>query len=329
MKTQKYVWRMLLALLFLGTGSALTTAQAETWDIEKIRARYAQVKAQNKQNDEHAAECSNSASVVMEHMVPGIGKQQVKYTLHFTPYQSTEDGFLIDHQLLLAEVSFNIAARTYYEEYLYEDDGRLIFAYSRQSDLQYGRRTEARWYFNGYQVLKSSIKQDAEGEEQEQELTAGMVASHSFEEMVWRAQMVREMTGSLCNAMFPDYKYCGRYSTSYDGDDFDVKGYLIEKMQEDILTIPGAAKYTTMLAAEPSEEEPYYTFKLGENQESNFCTLYWFHVYPLERLTKSEETSVPAHKGIVGRYYLIKVYDVATDQEWTVDKWLKANGAIP
>ena len=327
MKKTKHVWKCLLCLLCIGAASALTTVQAETWDVKKIRARYVQVKERSSSSFQCEDGGGNCATVSMDHLVPGIGKQHVKYTLHFTPYQSVDDGFLLDHQLELVEASYNVAAQEHYEEYLYEDSGRLIFVYGRRPDLDTGGWIESRWYFNGYQVLETSVKRKAGGKTEL--LPMDTNPRYYFEELLWRAQMVREMAGSMSNAMFPEYKYTGRYSTAYDGDDFDVKGYLIEKMQEDILMIPGAAKYSTMLSDEPSESEPYYTIRLGENKDTNFCTLYWFRVYPLEALTNDDKGGIlTEHKGIIGRYYLIKMYDVATDSEWLIDDWLKTYGEI-
>ena len=310
----------LICFLTIGLSSSV---QAYTWDIQKIRTRYAQVKAKINENV-NGYNGGNRATLTMEHTLPGTGKQKVNYTLYFTPYSSTGDGYLLDHKLEVVEASYNIAAQQFYEEYLFDDNGQIIFIYGRRPDTEQNGWIETRWYFNQFQVLKSSITKKIDG--QSTELPAETNPDYYFEDTMWKAQSILNAAGCIFATVNHEYKESGRYNSAYGNDNFDIHGYLLEKMEDDILNIPGAAKYSVMLTSDPSDEESFYTFRLGENMQDHFTTLHWFHVYPFS--TNMKGTEFKTHKDIIGRYYVIKVYDVATDSEMPIDEWLQTHGEI-
>jgi hypothetical protein len=84
-----------------------------------------------------------------------------------------------------------------------------------------------------------------------------------------------------------------------------------EQISNDILSLPEMQfpNAAIIIVSEPSDEEPYYTVQGGSNMETHFAASFWFHVY-----TKPQ--------------YEIKVYDVVTDEELTLDKWRNANKGI-
>ena len=82
------------------------------------------------------------------------------------------------------------------------------------------------------------------------------------------------------------------------------QGDVESRITKDILSLPEMKfeKAAIMIVSEPSDEEPYYTVKGGSNMDTHFATSYWFHVY-----TKPK--------------YEIKVYDVAMDEEMSLEEW--------
>ena len=59
-----------------------------------------------------------------------------------------------------------------------------------------------------------------------------------------------------------------------------------------------------MVEDHPSDSEPYYTVRGGANRADQFATSFWFHVY-------------------VDPVYEIKVYDVVSDRELSLEEWRK------
>jgi len=80
--------------------------------------------------------------------------------------------------------------------------------------------------------------------------------------------------------------------------------HIIERITKDILSLPEMKfkNASVMFVTEPSDTEPYYTFKGGSNVETHFATSFWFHVYT----SPTDE---------------IKVYDIVTDSEMTLEEW--------
>lgn len=320
---------------FIITGF-FSTAHADTWDIQKIKNRYAQVRAQiNGPKDGYGTR--NEATLTMDHLVPGIGRQEAKYTLHFTPYESTGDGYIVDHHLQLIESSYNIGELNYYEEYLFDESGNIIFVYGRRPDIDKRGWIETRWYFNGFQVLKSSITKKVNG--QITELPATTNPGYYFEDTMWKIENLTQTALTLFATVNLEYEKNKWYNSAYNSDNFDVHTYLIGKMQEDIMSIPGASKYSLMADGEPTADDPYFSFRLGENDEDQYNTLYWFHVYPFSAITKGallnksvakdlNDNDLKKHRGIIGRYYMIKIYDVATDTEMPIVEWIQEHGEI-
>ena len=82
------------------------------------------------------------------------------------------------------------------------------------------------------------------------------------------------------------------------------QGDIESRITKDILSLPEMKfeNAAIMIVGEPSDEEPYYTVKGGSDMETHFATSYWFHVY-------------------VKPKYEIKVYDVAMDEEMSLEEW--------
>ncbi|MCL2727973.1 MAG: hypothetical protein FWD56_06285 [Bacteroidales bacterium] len=77
-----------------------------------------------------------------------------------------------------------------------------------------------------------------------------------------------------------------------------------DQITADILSMPEMQfeNAAVIFLSEPSDTEPYYTVQGGSNMATHFATSFWFHVYTSPN-------------------YEIKVYNVITDSEMTLEEW--------
>ena len=146
----------LVCLLLIFPAADVNSANARIWNVQQIREKYSAVKAEIAAGNVEGA-VKNSSTLTMEHMVPGTGPQTVRYEFFFSPYDYNQDGYLVDHRLELVQTSYNIAARKMYEEYLYDDDGNLIFIYGRRPDEENGGWIDTRLYFSGHRIINAQV----------------------------------------------------------------------------------------------------------------------------------------------------------------------------
>lgn len=287
--------KVIVCLLLIFSAAGVNSANARIWDVQQIRERYSAVKAEIAAGNVEGA-VKNSSTLTMEHMVPGTGPQTVRYEFFFSPYDYNEDGYLVDHRLELVQTSYNIAARKMYEEYLYDGDGNLLFIYGRRPDEENGGWIETRLYFSGYRIINAQVSGKSLAN-----------PSYYYDELLWKAGRASAIAADMFGSVNYEYKESEQYKNEY-GD--ASREQIVKNISEDIMSIPGASQYSLILESEPSSDEPYYTFRLGENGTDNFNTILWFHAYPF------------------GRYYNLKVYDIVTDSDVALDEWLKINGSV-
>lgn len=74
-------------------------------------------------------------------------------------YNEEEEPRIYDrHFLRFATTSYNFAAHQYYEEFLYDEKGKTLFAYFRATDVDVGKYIEYRIYLDGERLLKLNVK---------------------------------------------------------------------------------------------------------------------------------------------------------------------------
>lgn len=103
-------------------------------DVNTIRKAYSEVK-NNIAMQHEINEMKNNCKITLVHNVPGIGTQEVTYSLYFSAVENDADGNPMLPKLRYAQCSFNVAARKMYEEYLYSKDGSLMFVYYKYDDI--------------------------------------------------------------------------------------------------------------------------------------------------------------------------------------------------
>ena len=304
----------LLCLMSIAAAGNLNPASAEEWDVSKIRIRYNEIKSRiSRETDEFMI--NNKSTITLEHMLPGPGPQEMKYELFFTPYGSTPDGNLTEHRLELVQASYTTAGQDTYEEYLFDEDGQILFILACRMDTEIGGWIKSRWYFNGPRILKESITQTVE--DTTFDLPASSNPAYYFPDLLWKSANIYDTAQLLFSSANPDYKVSRRYQDmqSYTSEDMLA---LIPNM---ILSLPGAEKYSVFMDGEPTPEEPYYGYRLGENMEDHFTTLYRFRVY-----IYPDETA--GGNKIARGYCYIKIYDIISDTEIPLDEWLEKHGTL-
>ena len=123
---------MFVIIACLALGVQVAKAQ---YTIEDIRKSYASVK-------EYIAQMSGDHE-------------------HLWMYYSELEGSPIypPHYLWFATRKYNYAVREYYEEYLYDRKGQIMFIYASNPDVIFGEIFEFRLYYDGQRLLKCIVKQ--------------------------------------------------------------------------------------------------------------------------------------------------------------------------
>ena len=95
--------------------------------------------------------------------LPGTGPHHEKIRMYYGEVESTSEGEEYNpyppHFLRFVTAKYNFAAREFYEEYLFDDKGQVMFIYAITSDateeiLPY----ELRLYFDGERLLRFTAK---------------------------------------------------------------------------------------------------------------------------------------------------------------------------
>lgn len=91
--------------------------------------------------------------------LPGTGPHREVIRM-FYGEEETEDGVIYPpHYLRFATAKYNFAAREFYEEYLYDNKGRVMFIYAITPDADPNMTPcELRMWFDGKRLLRFSVK---------------------------------------------------------------------------------------------------------------------------------------------------------------------------
>lgn len=140
------------------------TAQAQ--DVKSaIRQHYAEAKANIEQTKQLEAEgdmypVPQVFSVQVKQNLPGTGYHQEDIRMYYREEQDSAEQIYSDLFLNFAVKQYNFAARTYYEEYLYDKEGRLEFFYGSTPDIGEVMtfEHELRFYFDKGELIEVLVK---------------------------------------------------------------------------------------------------------------------------------------------------------------------------
>ena len=155
---------MIAVLVLLALGSLAQTAKAQ--DVKSaIRQHYAEAKAYIEQMKQVEAEGDQYPvpqvfSVKVEQNLPGTGYHEEDIKMYYREEQDSDEQIYPDLLLDFATKHYNFAARTYYEEYLYDKEGRLAFFYGSTPDIEEAMTYvhELRFYFDKGQLIEVLVK---------------------------------------------------------------------------------------------------------------------------------------------------------------------------
>ena len=108
-----------------------TSFRLSAQDVSSVQRAYHEVR-RNITAHRDEPNTLNEMELTVRHNVPGIGPQTIRYTFYLSPLRYDDTGKLLPHRLLLVERSYNVAAQKFQEEFLYDDEGHLLFTYEEE-----------------------------------------------------------------------------------------------------------------------------------------------------------------------------------------------------
>lgn len=90
--------------------------------------------------------------------LPATGYHEENVRMFFEEVEG-EDLIYPPLRLAFASSKYNFAARQYYEEYLYDKKGNLIFIFAQEPDLETGMWRQMRFYMQGTKVVHTIVRE--------------------------------------------------------------------------------------------------------------------------------------------------------------------------
>lgn len=144
------------ALLLVFVLSAMPTQGQNSSDrVKEIRQAYAEAQEMTKIDEPLAR---TEMTVRLSRNVPGIGLQNRKIEYFGSTHEDEDYNMIYDVRLI--RISYNVAARSYYEEYLYDENGKPMFHYCKYDGFSADLVTkeEKRYYFDDMKLCQYNYK---------------------------------------------------------------------------------------------------------------------------------------------------------------------------
>lgn len=145
MKNMKRVFLISIGLCCLLTAGAQSSPAAKA-RVAEIRKLYTQAKQDIANSQKLAKEGTpaNETVVNSNYMLPGSGPGKCTTHYYYTLQEDENLGRFFFTPYFITN-SYNVAAHTYYQEFLYDKEGDLVFYYEKNN--QSGKDEETRLYF--------------------------------------------------------------------------------------------------------------------------------------------------------------------------------------
>lgn len=157
---------LIVVLSLVALPSMLMQAQEVTdAEIAAIRAAYADAKQQVEINS-HAQEQNvprSDMEVISHYVLPGCGPTEEVIHYYFTLEDDPESETYVYKPYLITR-SYNVAARKFYEEFLFDADETNLLFFFQRNDAMDGSTDETRYYY-GKHGTHQSIKGTAQMDE--------------------------------------------------------------------------------------------------------------------------------------------------------------------
>ena len=153
---------LILTMMLVALGSMAQTAKPQD-PKAAIRKHYAAAKAyvEQQQQVEDGGDIypvTQCFTAQVKQNLPATGYHYEDMKMYYREELKEEGQIYPDLFLDFATKRYNFAAREYYEEYLYDQQGRIEFIYSAQPDLSDGKDYELRFYFNNGELIEVIVK---------------------------------------------------------------------------------------------------------------------------------------------------------------------------
>lgn len=159
---RQIVKTMMMVLLMCSVAYSVQAQDAR----KAIREHYAAVKEQLKMYDElketgDIYPVPQMYSVVVKQNLPATGYHEETIQMVYREETKSDEQIYADLYLDFATKKYNFAAREFYEEYLYDKQGRIQFIYGLESDYGDVYQREYRFYFSQGRLIDVNIKSRA------------------------------------------------------------------------------------------------------------------------------------------------------------------------
>ena len=139
------------------------SAQGQKRTVESIREAYADVHEwishmmPNEEGETGMPPEYYELNVIQN--LPGTGPHREVVRMFYGEEEAVEDVIYPPHYLSFATAKYNFAAREFYEEYLYDEKGRVMFIYAITPDADPNMTPyELRMWFDGKRLLRFTAK---------------------------------------------------------------------------------------------------------------------------------------------------------------------------
>ena len=158
MNINYHTMKKLLMLSLLAAFLPLTAfGQGLPKTVKEVRERYAQAHQEIADMDLEEHMVCRLISTSQRNM-PAIGIQKETLTAYFNNQDRDEDWYPIFRLFFLTR-KYNVSARNFYEEYLFDaQTGRLIFVFLQGDNYFSESKDETRYYFGEEGLISENIK---------------------------------------------------------------------------------------------------------------------------------------------------------------------------
>lgn len=151
MLMRKIVLMTLLALAWVQMTCAQNT-------VESIRKEYTEIKEDIAEMMREEGRPDEYYQVLVRQNLPATGGHFEDTRMYWG--ERDDDEIYPTHYLRMVTTKYNFAAREFYEEYLYDEKGRILFIYAQTPDVDenFEKMYEFRFYFNAGKPIKVLVK---------------------------------------------------------------------------------------------------------------------------------------------------------------------------
>lgn len=150
----------------------IVSATTQAQDVKKaIRAHYAEAKAYVDQVAKLETEgfsypVPQYFSAHVKQNLPATGFHQEEVLMYYQERRDSDEQIYPSLYLDFAIKKYNFAVREYYEEFLYDKQGRIQFIYASSPVLDFENDYEFRFYFSNGQLSEMLVKRRPQGSDE-------------------------------------------------------------------------------------------------------------------------------------------------------------------